>query len=306
VKTGTIVQPPVDLPEGFEPESAAVTNGKPSPAGDTEAALEAKLAEMDVELASKFATFKGEVDRILAGLEVPVPATPIKVKQGAPLIYGLMAKVLHEMPPVGKDQRNQSQGFMFQGIEDILDRLNPILGRHGVFFVPQVIERLAETRLTGANKNLWTIHLLVRYSFFAPDGSSVVAETWGEGTDSGDKATSKAMTMAMKACLRQVFAISDHEMDDPDSTSEESRPPEPTAPVEPLSDVDRAAIQTQIDELGEKAAAHLKKLWIAQKGKLPGLKAATADHVPAILAMISEAEMLAEQDEVMAAAATPE
>jgi hypothetical protein len=287
-----------------QPQSNGVTEDSRGVMPSPEAILEAKLTRMDDELASKFGTFKAEIDKILSGLGVPEPTTPAQPRQDdGPLIYRLMGEVLNEMPAVGKNQRNTQQGFSFQGIDDVLDALNPILGRKGVFFVPHVIERLAETRLTGQNKNLWTVHLLVRYTFFAPDGSSVVAETWGEGTDSGDKATSKAMTMAMKACLRQVFAISDRESEDPDASSEDSRPAQTK---ETLSDEDRAAIQTQIDALGEKGAAHLTKLWIAQKGKLPSLRNAGAEHVPAILALINEAEVLAEADEAMAEAQSPE
>jgi ERF superfamily protein len=141
-----------------------------------------------------------------------------------PQIYGLMAQVLANLPAVGKDQVNSQQGFAFRGIDDVMNALNPVLSKHGVFFVPAVEERIAETRMTRNNTTLWTVHLKIRYTFFAPDGSSVEATMWGEGTDVADKATSKAASMAMKYALFQVFAISNEEMnqEDGDRGGEES------------------------------------------------------------------------------------
>lgn len=244
-----------------------------------------------------FGQFQEGVSAILATLE-PMTAVPSPPPDG-PMIYRLMAAALDQMPAVGKDQRNEQQGFSYRGVDDVLDHLNPILGRLGIFFVPAVVERVAEVRQTRSHATLWTVHLRVRYTFYAPDGSSVEAVGWGEGTDMADKATSKAMTMAMKSVIFQVFAISDHEVD-PDSTSEPSEPP--PLPKPPLSAEDRDALQAQIDGLSAAAADKLKELWIGQKGKLPGLKQATEDHVPDILAMIAQAEALAEQDDRLAEA----
>lgn len=55
------------------------------------------------------------------------------------------------------------------------------------------------------------------YTFHAADGSSVATEAIGEGMDSGDKATNKAMTAAYKYALIQVFAMMGHEDSEVDS-----------------------------------------------------------------------------------------
>ena len=50
--------------------------------------------------------------------------------------------------------------------------------------------------------------LTVEYTFRSlVDGSTVAAVVCGEGTDSADKGTSKAMAMAYKACMIQSFSI---------------------------------------------------------------------------------------------------
>lgn len=140
-------------------------------------------------------------------------------------IYVLMGKVLEELPAIGKNRRNEQQNFMFRGIDDALNALNPVLANHGVFFVPEVVERIDDNRVTAKGGTMYVVHLHVRYRFFGPAGDFVEATAWGEGTDSGDKATSKAMTAAMKSVLFQSFAISVEEQYDPDAST-----PEPSSP----------------------------------------------------------------------------
>jgi len=284
-RTAVVEAVPETQPEAPQSQSEAGTQsdaqGKPFPAEGLGGPKTRPLT---------YGQFQDGVESILASLGVlPLDHEPVP---RAPMIYKAMAAVLKDLPPVPKDQENKSQGFAFQGVDDILDKLNPVLGRHGVFYVPVVEERVAETRQARGGGTIWTVHLRVRYTFFAADGSHVEAVSWGEGTDSGDKATSKAMTMAMKSCLRQVFAISDNE--DPDATSV---PTDPVPDRIPLSDEDRQDLQNEIDNLSEAAQAKLKELWIAQKGALPSLKNASEEHVPAIGALIAEAATLADQDQ---------
>jgi hypothetical protein len=123
-------------------------------------------------------------------------------------IYTLMGKILKELPAIGKTQENTQQGFMYRGHDDVLNALNPLLAKHGVFIGVSVLERLTDKRQTRSGGIMFEVNLHVLYTFYAPDGSQVTAEAWGEGTDSGDKATNKAMTGAFKNVLAQVFAIS--------------------------------------------------------------------------------------------------
>lgn len=146
-----------------------------------------------------------------------------------PSIYVLMGKVLADLPAIGKNQRNSEQGFMFRGYDDVLNGLNPILSRYGVFFVPDVIERIAEKRATRSGGTMYEVNLHVRFTFYGPRGDSVTATGWGEGTDMGDKATNKAMTNALKYVLFQTFAISTQEAAETDA---DRHSPEGTVPDE--------------------------------------------------------------------------
>lgn len=141
----------------------------------------------------------------------------------APTIHERMVAVLKDLPPVGKDQKNQQQGFMFRGHDDVMNALNPILARHGVFVMPDVVDRIPSQRTTSKGSIMFEVNLHVRFRFYGAAGDYVEASAWGEGTDSGDKSTNKAMTMAFKNVLNQAFAISNKEVADADAhTPEES------------------------------------------------------------------------------------
>lgn len=137
------------------------------------------------------------------------------------VIYLRLVAILSELPVIGKNQKNEQQGFMFRGHDDILAALNPLLAKHGVVVVPDVLERETSQRTTSKGGVMYEVNLHVRYTFYAEDGSSVSASTWGEGTDTGDKATNKAMTMAFKNVLNQTFAISSAEFKDADAETPE-------------------------------------------------------------------------------------
>lgn len=142
-----------------------------------------------------------------------------------PMIFPAMLAVMTEVKAIEKGRRNEQQGFNFRGIEDILNELHDICARHGVFALPQVLERDGTHRQTRGGGSLWTEHHRVRYVFWAADGSHVDAEVWGEGTDSADKATAKAYTSAFKTLLIQAFQIPTADAEDADRAAEESTPP---------------------------------------------------------------------------------
>lgn len=142
-------------------------------------------------------------------------------------IYKSLCAITKEIGAIGKDRRNPQQGFMFRGIDQVMNTLHPLLAEYGVFIVPEIIESRREERQTKSGGNLiYTIHK-VRYHFTAMDGSEVCATVIGEGMDSADKSSNKAMAVAFKYACFQVFCIPTEEVReaDPDGyTPEESRP----------------------------------------------------------------------------------
>lgn len=160
-------------------------------------------------------------------------------------IHERLASIVAEMPAIGKTQRNEQQKFMYRGHDDVMNALNPLLSKYGVFFTPRVLERLSDQRATKSGGVMYEVDLHVEYTFYGPKGDSLTASAWGEGTDSGDKSTNKAMTMALKNVLAQVFAVSTEEQSlldtdqhtDEETTGRRSQGARPTTvPVGKLTD----------------------------------------------------------------------
>lgn len=146
-----------------------------------------------------------------------------KKMSDVPLIYKAIIKVMEEVGCVGKNQKNQQQGFMFRGIDAVMNAIYPALVKNKVFIVPEVLEQEREERKTKSGSSMIYSVCKIRYTFFAEDGSSISAVVVGEGMDVGDNAANKAMASAFKYACIQVFCIPTEETKDPDvETPEES------------------------------------------------------------------------------------
>ncbi|MCM1400332.1 MAG: ERF family protein [Clostridium sp.] len=132
-------------------------------------------------------------------------------------IFEAIPLVMADIDAVGKNRKNLQQNFNYRGIDDVMNAINPALIKHKVFIVPEVLEQSREERQTKNGSNLIYSVCRIKFRFCAEDGSYVEATTIGEGMDSGDKATNKAMAIAFKYACFQVFCIPTEEMKDPDS-----------------------------------------------------------------------------------------
>lgn len=139
-------------------------------------------------------------------------------------IFESIAAIMSEITPVAKDQKNLQQNFMYRGVDGVMNALSPLLAKHKVFIVPEIMNSTREDRVSNKGNNLIYSILTIRYTFYAEDGSSIQAIVVGEGMDSGDKATNKAMAIGYKYACFQVFCIPTEEMPDPDAESHEVLP----------------------------------------------------------------------------------
>lgn len=139
-------------------------------------------------------------------------------------IYQAITAIMGELGAISKDKKNTQQGFMYRGIDDVMNALNPLFAKHKVFVVPEVLEQIREERQSNKGNTLLYSICKIKYTFFAEDGSSISAVVVGEGMDSGDKATNKAMAIAMKYACFQVFCIATEEMKDSDAEIHEVKP----------------------------------------------------------------------------------
>lgn len=141
-------------------------------------------------------------------------------------IYDAIINIMSEVGSISKCKRTSGFGesFTYRGIDDVYNVLNPLMAKHGVFCCPEVLDTTREERVNKKGTVMAFVTAKVRYTFYAKDGSSVSCVTCGEGMDSGDKATSKALSIAMKYAMFQVFVIPTEEMPDPDATIDQLAP----------------------------------------------------------------------------------
>lgn len=143
-------------------------------------------------------------------------------------IFETINAVMEEIGAVGKNSRNEQQKYMYRGVDDVMNALNPAFIKHKLLMVPEVVSQKREERQTANGKNIIYSVLSVKYTFYAEDGSSIYTIVPGEGMDSGDKASNKAMSSAFKYACFQTFCIPTEEMKDPDAET-----PPPSKPVKP-------------------------------------------------------------------------
>ena len=132
-------------------------------------------------------------------------------------IYSALSAIMSECPAISKSQKNQQQGFMYRGVDIVMNVLQPLMIKHKVFAVPEVLDSQRQERVTAKGGTLNYTILRVKYTFYAEDGSSVSAVVQGEGMDSADKSSNKAMSVAFKYACFQVLCIPTEEMKDPDA-----------------------------------------------------------------------------------------
>ena len=182
-----------------------------------------------------------------------------------PAIYKAIIGVMAEINAIGKDRKNQQQGFAYRGIDDVMNELHAALTKNKVFFVPEVLN---EERSTGKTRNggdLFYTRLKIRFTFYTDDGSSVSAVVIGEAMDSGDKASNKALSIGLKYAMLQVFCIPTEDEKDPDAQS-----PQPQAgSMKPAKPAPKKAAFDFTPKGGETTPAEKKELGEIFKATFP-------------------------------------
>jgi len=151
-----------------------------------------------------------------------IPVTTSQSQQSQ--IASKLVAIMKDITAIGKDSRNQAQGFSFRGIDAVYNELHSLLAKHGVVCLPEAGTPVTEERTNKNGTILRFVQLPMRYNFIAEDGSTITCSVIGEGMDSGDKATNKAMAIAHKYALLQTFLIPTEEQKDPDYEAHEVKP----------------------------------------------------------------------------------
>lgn len=145
------------------------------------------------------------------------------VNEEGSTIVPLLTKIMQDVGAVTKKDVNDQQGFIFRGIDAVVNAVSPALIEHGVVVTPNV-HTVDYHDYTSRNGALMTsCRVVVEFVFRAPDGDTVSAIVPGEAADSGDKATAKAMSVAFRTALLQSLTLPTHDRD-PDAETYEKGP----------------------------------------------------------------------------------
>lgn len=159
-----------------------------------------------------------------------------RARVAAPRVYEAIAAITAELAETGiaKRQVNETAGYAYRGIEDVLKALAPLLARHRLCVLPRVLERVVADRQNAKGELLVSVSLKVAFDLVsARDGSLHTIEAWAEALDEGDKATAKAMSAAYKQALLQAFCVPVAGIEEADATAQRLKPcAEPPDPVQ--------------------------------------------------------------------------
>ena len=177
---------------------------------------------------------------------------------------------------IAKSRTNAIELYQYRSIDDVLNRLAPLIAEHRLCILPRVLERIITDRPSSATP--MRVNILLRVAFdlvSVEDGSVHIVEAYGEALDDGDKGTAKAMSAAYKAVMLQAFCIPVAGTEDADAgmTARVARPS--VLAGEPVEGWEQWA-QGVMDTLGicESIAAVDR----VQSGKRPQLRAISRER----------------------------
>lgn len=154
-------------------------------------------------------------------------------------VHQAFAAVQAEVKSIEKGDRNKDQGYKFRGIDAVLDEAGPILRKHNVFIVPKPISLTSEKYTTRSGTAMRNVTVEMGYTVWGPAGDSFDGGAYGEAADSGDKAVSKAQSVAFRTFLLQSLSVPTGQPD-PDEHSHERSAAPPPAPPTPVDDAKAA------------------------------------------------------------------
>lgn len=166
----------------------------------------------------------------LAGLPSPQPS-----------VFEAWSDVMEEVQGIGKGGVNTTPGqnYRFRGIDAVMNAVGPALRHHGVAVIPSVLSESSERYETRNQAKMVNRVVRVEFRVFGPRGDSFTGISYGEAADSGDKAVTKAQSVAYRTFLLQALTIPTDEQD-PDSSSHERVVEKPATLADVKSVADRA------------------------------------------------------------------
>jgi hypothetical protein len=196
-------------------------------------------------------------------------------------IHEAVVAVMRDVHAVGKNETNAAQKFKFRGVDAVVNALAPAMRKHGLFVVPALNTADYSTRTSANGGELQVCRLSVAFTLCSDgDGGTLTGVVASEAFDSGDKATAKAMSVALRTFLLQTFMLPTDDKDPDQDTYETKRTVDRSGADSLKQRADAVAVlipdTKTLEELNnlfdaavtEGVSETLKPAFTAQKGKL--------------------------------------
>lgn len=197
-----------------------------------------------------YPTTTGERPKHTRSVAVPdLDQSGIEASQDVP-VHVAWTRVMGEVQWIGKG-RSDGLRYEFRGIDAVLNAVGPALRKHGVSVVQTAVAPTYSTMPTSGGKQMMLCRVTVTYQVIGPRGDVLPfpLQSVGEAFDSGDKATPKAVSVALRSLYINSLAIPTGEpkMDPEHGPQYEiATPPRPTV-AEYKAEIQRA--DTSVDRL---------------------------------------------------------
>lgn len=152
--------------------------------------------------------------------------------------------VMRAVSSVAKRERNEAQKFNFRGIDAVVNAIGPALREVGGAIIPVIIEKEYTRGVTRSGTPTVEAFLTVAFEWHGTDGGEPVRGiVAAEAMDTSDKATAKAMSVALRTFLLQTLMLPTDERDpDEDYHQRGTVESSPVRPVEAPADFDKALL----------------------------------------------------------------
>lgn len=272
-----VIMDRLDIVERRLSTIGAIDEGSYAPDPEVIGALQVRVTAMEEKLANplRFDLDGEQVGRIIERLRGLVVADlgGMPVAEPVGKVHGKVLALMRTVTNIGKEHKaDMGEGgrFKFRGVDDAMDAVGHAMREVGLTLETKLIsQEFTQNPVTVPGRNggsrtvVWTTaHVVVRYIFVCPeDGSKHTFEMAGEGRDASDKATSKAVSMAIKYGLFQALMIPVTGLDDSDNENPQVAHDNPPAQTDqPVSERPAASDQATRQQRARDALAALRAL----------------------------------------------
>lgn len=198
---------------------------------------------------------------------MPIAEVPKPTPQPQRSLIRKLSEIMGEVDRVPKAGRNDFHKYDYATEADIAAAVRSAMAKRGVMLIPSV-QKTDWSELPTKNGKMRLCTLTVLFTLHDGDsGETLEYVVLGEGSDSGDKATYKALTGAEKYALLKIFLIPTG--DDPERDDRPAPQPHPT----PASGTGKRTAELKA-RLSRQQAAEVPIEALDENGEVP------PDYVP--------------------------